>query len=83
MREIATRFPELGEPQQSWLIHQKRATFAATIDINRLRPANQTKMDGLWLAGDYTDTGYPATLEGALLSGVAAAAGIISQTIEK
>lgn len=81
--EIATHIPELGEPQKSWLIHEKRATFAAMVGINQLRPTNQTKVGGLWLAGDYTDTGYPATVEGAVISGVAAANGIISQNIRK
>ena len=81
--EIDARFPELGDVKESWLIHEKRATFAASVGLNRLRPANQTAVDGLWLAGDYTATGYPATLEGALISGVASARGIISQNIRK
>jgi predicted NAD/FAD-dependent oxidoreductase len=82
-KEISTHFPHLGETHDCWLIDEKRATFAATVDINRLRPANQSTVNGLWLAGDYTDTGYPATLEGALISGVAAANGIISRNIRK
>lgn len=81
--EITARIPELGEPRKSWLIHEKRATFAATVGLNQHRPANRTKLGGLWLAGDYTDSGYPATVEGAVISGVAAANGIISQNIRK
>ncbi len=75
--EVTRHFPELGALHQSWLIHEKRATFAATVGINQLRPGNQTEVKGLWLAGDYTDTGYPATLEGALISGVEAARKIL------
>lgn len=75
--EVANHFPELGEISQSWLIHEKRATFAATVGINQLRPGNRTAVKGLWLAGDYTATGYPATLEGALISGVETARKIL------
>ncbi|MCW8887483.1 MAG: hydroxysqualene dehydroxylase HpnE, partial [Gammaproteobacteria bacterium] len=75
--EISEHFADLGEPKQCWLIHEKRATFASTVDIDQIRPVNQTPIPGLSLAGDYTATGYPATLEGALMSGVASAHEII------
>lgn len=78
--EVASHFPELGEIRHSWLIHEKRATFAATVGINRVRPGNQTAVKGLWLAGDYTATGYPATLEGALISGVESARKILENS---
>jgi squalene-associated FAD-dependent desaturase len=81
--EIANHFPALGKPRDSWLLHDRHATFAATVGVNTIRPANQTAINGLWLAGDYTATGYPATLEGAILSGVAAGRGIIAQNIRK
>ncbi len=52
-------------------IIEKRATFAATPGL--VRPKNTTPWPRVWLAGDYTDTGYPAVLEGAVRSGKRAA----------
>jgi uncharacterized protein with NAD-binding domain and iron-sulfur cluster len=49
------------------------ATFRASPGSGALRPGARTGMPGLVLAGAWTDTGWPATLEGAVLSGHAAA----------
>ena len=49
------------------------ATFRAAPGARRLRPVAHTALDGLALAGAYTDTGWPATMEGAVRSGHAAA----------
>jgi uncharacterized protein with NAD-binding domain and iron-sulfur cluster len=49
------------------------ATFRASPGVNALRPGPLTPVRGLLLAGAWTDTGWPATLEGAVLSGHAAA----------
>jgi hydroxysqualene dehydroxylase len=49
------------------------ATFRAVPGVRALRPAAQTTLEGLAIAGAWTDTGWPATLEGAVLSGHAAA----------
>ena len=49
------------------------ATFRAAPGVAALRPGPQTAVPGLLLAGAWTDTGWPATLEGAVLSGHAAA----------
>lgn len=57
----------------SFIIKEKRATFACEVNINNIRPSNMTQVTGLTLAGDYTDTHYPATLEGAVRSGIKAA----------
>lgn len=62
------------------VIREKRATFAATPDIDRIRPVPRTPVAGLWLAGDFTATGLPATLEGAVLSGRRAAEGILEES---
>jgi hypothetical protein len=64
----------LPAPDQLTLIHEKRATFACTPDRPRLhaRSASDT-LPGLVLAGDYAWPDYPATLEGAVRSGLAAA----------
>lgn len=51
------------------ILKEKRATFAQTPNQVRLRPAPQTRWNNLLLAGDWTDTGLPATMEGAIASG--------------
>ena len=52
---------------------EKRATFAATPEQDIKRPSTKTDCRNLFLAGDWIDTGLPATLEGAVRSGEAAA----------
>ena len=53
--------------------HEPRATFRAAPGTRRLRPGPQTERPGLYLAGAWTDTGWPATMEGAVRSGLTAA----------
>ncbi len=69
--------PILGEdPIQvppARIIKEKRATLAQTPALEALRPASQTPFKNLYLAGDWTDTALPATIEGAIRSGVIAA----------
>jgi hypothetical protein len=55
------------------IVRERRATFAATPEQNALRPAAATKWRNLFLAGDWTATGLPATLESAVRSGFRAA----------
>ncbi|MDB5427951.1 MAG: hypothetical protein JWR43_1926 [Phenylobacterium sp.] len=55
------------------VVKEKRATFAATVEQQRRRPSARTAFHNLVLAGDWTATGLPATIEGALRSGVRAA----------
>jgi len=70
------------QPIQARCIKEKRATFAATPGADALRPtaapapAHGPAIDNLYLAGDWCDTGWPATMEGAVRSGYAAAAAI-------
>jgi hypothetical protein len=59
-------------PAPGRIVKEKRATFAATPDQERRRPASQVAVN-LYLAGDWTDTGLPATIEGAVQSGHRAA----------
>ena len=56
------------------IVKEKRATFAATPAQDARRPAAKTGWRNLFLAGDWTQTGLPATIEGALRSGETAAA---------
>ena len=66
----------LPTPEWSQVITEKRATFACRPGL--LRPSGgRTPLPGLWLAGDYTDSDYPATLEAAVRSGVSCAAHIL------
>lgn len=67
--ELARLYPHWPAPQASRVIREKRATFHAGVDVEQLRPEQRSAVPGLWLAGDYTATGLPATLEGAVLSG--------------
>jgi squalene-associated FAD-dependent desaturase len=61
------------------LVREKRATFAATPAQLAKRPKTRTENPDVMLAGDWTDTGLPATIEGAIRSGNAAALAILRQ----
>lgn len=58
---------------------EPRATFAGVPGTQRLRPGPRTSVPGLYLAGAWTDTGWPATMEGAVRSGRAAARAALSE----
>jgi squalene-associated FAD-dependent desaturase len=57
----------------SVVIKEKRATFSPKPGVESLRPFANTQFENLFLAGDWTKTGYPATIEGAVMSGRKAA----------
>ena len=64
----------MGDELPPWqIIKERRATFAALPEENAKRPAAQTRWRNLFLAGDWTATGLPATIEGAIRSGNSAA----------
>nr|WP_208025159.1 hydroxysqualene dehydroxylase HpnE [Achromobacter insolitus] len=65
------RLPAMPEVSAAELFIEKRATFAAVPGLTR--PLNSTPWPTLALAGDWTDTGYPGVLEGAVQSGLQAA----------
>ncbi|MCG8694173.1 MAG: FAD-dependent oxidoreductase, partial [Minwuiales bacterium] len=69
----------LAERPPIRVIKERRATFAQTPEEIRRRPGTRTRMSNLILAGDWTDTGFPATIEGAIRSGHAAAAALAGQ----
>ncbi|WP_406176016.1 hydroxysqualene dehydroxylase HpnE [Streptomyces sp. NBC_00996] len=56
-----------------FVTRERTATFAPTPGVGRLRPGARTKAPGLYLAGSWTATGWPATMESAVRSGVSAA----------
>lgn len=77
--ELKAQFAFLPQYEQQLVIKEKKATFASKVNINKLRPDNRTTINGVYLAGDYTNTDYPATLEGAVRSGLKCATEILSQ----
>jgi hydroxysqualene dehydroxylase len=79
IEELAACFPHWPAPENSLLLREKRATFCSRVGIDAIRPGNRTAVQGLWLAGDYTDTGLPATLESAVRSGTNCAQAMLEQ----
>jgi squalene-associated FAD-dependent desaturase len=77
--ELAACFPHWPPPEQIFTLCERRATFLSRSGINVLRPRVDTPVAGCWLAGDAVATGYPATLEGAVRSGVECARRIMQQ----
>ncbi|MBM4395061.1 MAG: FAD-dependent oxidoreductase [Deltaproteobacteria bacterium] len=73
--EVFRFFPEALEagPVSTLVVKAREATFAARPGQHALRPACRTPVPNLWLAGDWTATGLPATIEGAVASGRTAA----------
>lgn len=74
-REVAQVVPDAPAPHWTRLIAEQRATFACTPGVPR--PLTFSGLPGLLLAGDYVAGEYPATLEGAVRSGIAAAQGVL------
>jgi len=62
-----------GELPPWQIVRERRATFEATPEQDALRPGVSTALKNLFLAGDWTDTGLPATIEGSVRSGNRAA----------
>lgn len=61
-----------------FVTRERTATFAPTPGVGRLRPGARTRAPGLYLAGAWTATGWPATMESAVRSGVSAADAALS-----
>jgi squalene-associated FAD-dependent desaturase len=68
-------FPAMKDARvlRSLVMREAEATFASDPASEKLRPGPTTPVSGLFLAGDYTNTGLPATIEGAVQSGLTAA----------
>ncbi|NOS97752.1 MAG: NAD(P)-binding protein, partial [Methylotenera sp.] len=77
-KELSQIYAQLAKPLWHKVIAEKRATFSCT--PNLARPTNKTTQPNLFLAGDYTYADYPATIEGAVRSGVACA-GLITDEL--
>ena len=73
--EMARVFPAAADAvvERFMVVRQVNATFRCTLGAQSLRPAQRTPVEGLTLAGDWTQTGWPATMESAVRSGLLAA----------
>jgi squalene-associated FAD-dependent desaturase len=82
LRELQLLDPALRDDDITRIlpIREKRATFVPKPGLDALRPGTRTAVAGLFLAGDWTDTGLPATIEGAIRSGNTAAEGVLSDS---
>jgi zeta-carotene desaturase len=80
MAELATFFPEVKQAQviKSGILKEARATFSVVPGLDKLRPQAASPWPGIYLAGDWTSTGWPATMEGAARSGYLAAGAVAS-----
>lgn len=74
VEDIRSVYPDCREePYHAVVVREKHATYSSNPFVETLRPTNRTDMPNLFLAGDWTLTGYPATIEGAILSAEGAA----------
>jgi uncharacterized protein with NAD-binding domain and iron-sulfur cluster len=78
-KQIQTTIPAARDAvlQRGVVVIEKRATFSPLPGVDRLRPAQRTAVDNLFLAGDFTQTGWPATMEGAVRGGYLAAEQVV------
>lgn len=82
VKELAEFFPEVSAArlERAHVVKEVRATFSAKPGMEVLRPVAQTEFGNLFLAGDWTRSGWPATMEGAVRSGYAAADAYLIQS---
>jgi len=81
MAELRQAFPAAREARllRSKIVTEREAVFSTRPGIDAVRPMQRTVVPGLYVAGDWTDTGWPATMEGAVRSGRLAAEGVLAQ----
>jgi len=79
LKEVRQALPAVREAQliKATVIKETSATFSPEPGVDRWRPAQQTNTPRLFLAGDWTSTGWPATMEGAVRSGYLAAEAVL------
>ena len=79
LAELNHAFPEMQSAQvlSAWVVTEHAATFSPSPEAESVRPAQNSPVAGLALAGDWTQTGWPATMEGAIRSGLLAARALI------
>jgi len=81
LEELARFFPSVRRAAllKSGILKEARATFSVVPGLDRYRPAQDAPGGGLYLAGDWTQTGWPSTMEGAVRSGRLAASAILNR----
>lgn len=79
LREAELFFPRIREAKllKSSVLKEARATFSVTPGLDQYRPQQRTGLSGLYLAGDWTATEWPSTMEGAIRSGRMAAGEVV------
>jgi uncharacterized protein with NAD-binding domain and iron-sulfur cluster len=79
LRELCNALPAArnAELVKATVIKEAEATFSPQPGVDQWRPQQQTSIRGLFLAGDWTATGWPATMEGAVRSGYLAAEAVL------
>ena len=79
LEELAMFFPAVKSAKlvKSGVLKEARATFSVTPGLDRYRPTQKTQWPGLYLAGDWTRTEWPSTMEGAVRSGRLAAGALV------
>ncbi len=79
-KELAEFFPDAAGAalERARVVKEARATYSAKPGLEAARPAARTRYPNVFLAGDWTATGLPATMEGAVRSGYAAADAVIA-----
>src|SRR5262249_30219279 len=79
--ELARLFPAVASAKllRSKVVTEHTATFSAVPGVDRWRPAQSSPVSNLAVAGDWTATGWPATMEGAVRSGYLAAEVILER----
>jgi squalene-associated FAD-dependent desaturase len=79
LKEVRQALPAARQAQliKATVIKEAAATFSPEPGVDQWRPAQETKTPGLFLAGDWTATGWPATMEGAVRSGYLAAEAVL------
>jgi squalene-associated FAD-dependent desaturase len=79
LAELRQALPKAREANltKATVIKEASATFSPQPGVDRWRPKQETSVRGMFLAGDWTDTGWPATMEGAVRSGYLAAEGVL------
>jgi squalene-associated FAD-dependent desaturase len=76
---LAQLLPRARDAQvvDAFVTRERHATFRQAPGTKALRPGASTGLDAMWLAGAWTDTGWPDTMESAVRSGIAAAEGVL------
>ncbi len=79
LKEVRQALPAARDANliKATVIKEAAATFSPEPGVDRWRPKQETTVQNLFLAGDWTDTGWPATMEGAVRSGYLAAEAVL------